>query len=244
MTQDWTYWPSDPVWLDSGFWDWRPPWVRPARPGTMRWALQRTVEPTAEAASLSLAKRHLKIDFDDDDELIIELIRTSRDYIERSTGYAMLTQTWKLYLDRFPRENAYESWPWTAPPGTILIPITPIQSITSLPWFDVNGGTNTVSSSDYITDFASRLPRLTLAANKSWPSTPALVPQNGVVLTFAAGHTSAGLVPPTLRHAQLLLIGHWYANREDVVIDNRVAAVEVPRAAKDLLGLHNPVMVG
>lgn len=244
MTQDWVYWPSDPIWLDSGFWDWRPPWVRPLRPGTMRWALQQVTPPSVEPVTLDEAKDHLNVTFTDHDALIQNLIAVARDYVERMTGVLCLSQTWKLYLDRFPRENAYEMWPWTAPPGTILIPLSPVQSVASLQWTDLNGNTSTVDPTTYVLDSVSRIARLGLAANKSWPATPSLQPQNAVVVTFTVGSASAGVMPPTLRQVILLMLGHWYANRESVVIDSRVAAIEVPQAAKALLGIHQPVLVG
>lgn len=44
--------------------------------------------------------------------------------------------------------------------------------------------------------------------------------------------TFEGEVPPPVQHAALLLIGHWYANREDVAPG---AMTELPRASRALL---------
>lgn len=44
--------------------------------------------------------------------------------------------------------------------------------------------------------------------------------------------TFEGEVPPPVQHAALLLIGHWYAHREDVVPG---AMTELPRASRALL---------
>jgi uncharacterized phiE125 gp8 family phage protein len=241
------YWPSDPIWLDSGFWDWRPPWVRPMRPGTMRWALLQTQAPTIEPVGLSDVKLHLRVDIDDDDALIQDLIITARTYVERQTGLSLLPQTWELYLDRFPRPNAYEMWPWMAPPSTILIPRFPVQSITSLIWKDVNGGTNTVDPSTYLVDLQSRFPRLVpTTLGKGWPAEagPPLVQQNGVVLTFTAGYASPGLVDIRVRQAIKLLVGLWYQNREAAITSTRVASATVPYGVKELLLQMMPPMVG
>ena len=116
--------------------------------------------------------------------------------------------------------------------------------MSSIQWFDVNGGTNTVASTDYILDVASRIPRVTPAANKFWPTSPSLVPQNGVVATLVAGAPSVSGVPPTLLQAILLLIGHWYVNRQEVLVDKQIKALGLPTAAKALIGLHQPMLVG
>jgi uncharacterized phiE125 gp8 family phage protein len=248
MTQDWVWWPSDPVWLDSGFWDWRPPWVRPLRPGTMRWALQQTQAPTQEPISLKEAKDHLRvIDMQDDDELIQNLIVQAREYVEVMTGRSLLTQTWKLWLDRFPRRNAYETWPWYAPAATILIPRYPVQSVTSIVWHGTDGSTNTVDPATYLVDLVSRFPRLVPTSTSSgWPqeSGPPLVAQNAVEVTFVGGNTAPGLLSYRATGAMKMLLAHWYLNREAEITDTRVASVEVKLGVAELLKALAPPMVG
>ena len=247
MAIDYVYWPSDPVFLDSGFWDWRPPWVRPLRPGTMRWALLQTQAPSIEPISLSEAKQHVRVDIDDDDALIQDLIIAARTYVERQTGLSLLTQSWTMYLDRFPRSNAYEMWPWMAPPATILIPRYPVQSVASVNWTDANGNTNTVDPTSYLTDLVSRFPRLApIALGKGWPteSGPPLGQQNSVTVTFTAGYASPGLVPVPIKLALKLLIGVWYQNREAAITSTRVQSSPVPYGVKELLSQLMPPMVG
>lgn len=245
MSINWTFWPSDPFWSDTTFWDWRPPWIRPSVPGTMRWALQQTAVSTVEPIDLATAKNHLRVLYTDEDTLIENLITVAREYTERKAGVSLLTQTWQLYLDRWPRLDRFESWPWMAPPGTILLPRYPVQSVTSIQWFGTDGSTNTVASTDYVLDAASRIARIVPAATKSWPSTPALVPQNGVIVTFTAGYGATQTsLPPTLRQAMLLLLGHWYGNREDTVVGTRLVAISIPKSVDALLGINQPPLVG
>lgn len=243
MSIDWTYWPSEAPWADSSIWDYRPPWVRPARPGSMRWALQLTTAPSVEPADLTAAKNHLRVDFSDDDALIQTKLMAARDYVERWTGLSLCQQTWKLYLDRFPPSDRWESWPWRAAPSTILIPRSPVQSVTSIQWTDLNGNVSTISSADYVVDIFSRPPRIVPATNKFWPTTPALAPQNGVVVTVVAGATVPGLIPPSVTQAVLLVLGDYYENREATVVDTRVSA-QTLKAVEALLGIHRPVLVG
>lgn len=247
MALDWTYWPSDPVFLDSGFWDYRPPWVRPQRPGTMRWAMQQTVPPTSEPVTLDEVKLSARIDIDDDDALISDLITTARLYIENVTGISMMTQTWVEYLDRFPRPNAYETWPWHALPATILIPRYPVQSVTSITYIDQNYATQTVDPSTYTTDLVSRLPRLApkQLTSQGWPTnSPLIVPmQDSVQVTFVSGYASQAAVPQTLKLAVKLLVGLWYQNREAALTSTRVASAAVPFGVKEILAQMMPPMV-
>lgn len=247
MAIDWVYWPSDPVFLDSGYWDWRPPWVRPMRPGTMRWAMQQTIAPTQEPVTLDEVKLSMRVDIDDDDALITDLIQTARLYIEGVTGVSMMTQTWVMYLDRFPRDNAYEMWPWMTLPSTILLPRSPVQSVGSIVWTDTNLTPHTVSSSVYLTDLVSRFPRISPVPNQSWgqitTSAPVIPQQNSVQVTFVAGYASQGVVPQTLKLAVKLLVGLWYQNREAALTSTRVASAVVPFGVKELLAQMMPPMV-
>lgn len=245
MSVDWTYWPSDPVFLDGGFWDWRPPWVRPMRPGTMRWAMQQTVAPTLEPVTLAEVKASARVDITDDDDLINDLITTARVYIENLTGVSMMPQTWVMYLDRFPRDNAYETWPWHAYPRTILIPWYPVQSVSSITYLDSNGATQTIDPSTYTSDLVSRLARVSPGPAQSWPvNSPLIIPQqNSVQVTFVAGYPDQTTVPQTLKLAVKLLVGLWYQNREAALTSTRVASAVVPFGVKELLAQYMPPMV-
>lgn len=245
MTGEWTYWPSDPYWSQAGFWDYRPPWIRPARPTTVRWALQQQQPlPIVEPTDLALVKQHLRVTFTDEDAYIANLIQVARNYVEITRGLCTITQQWKLYLDRFPFGDRVEQWPWTAPLSAIMLPRFPIQSVDSIQYTDSAGAAHTVAPSDYVVDNVSRIARVVPAANKSWPGT-SFAPQNAVVVSFTAGYGNDGSsLPPTLRQALLLLVGLWYENREDIVVGTRLAAVTIPKAADALLQLHDPVLVG
>src|SRR5947209_5130144 len=118
----------------------------------MLWALQQTAAPGTEPVDLELAKAQVRQDSADDDVLLLHYITVARDEVERLTGLSLLTQTWKLYLDRFPRVGALETWPWPGTNGAILLPRFPVQSIASVQWLGADGSTNTVASTDYDVD--------------------------------------------------------------------------------------------
>ncbi len=206
----------------------------------MRWALQRTAAPTLEPVALDLAKWHLHVTFNDDDQLIGFLIQVAREIVEMETGLCLYTQSWQQVMDRFPNLNRQEYWPEQGyPQGAIMLQRWPVQSITSIVWNGQDGSTNTVSSADYSADLTGRPARVTPNYNKFWPAmgSVALVPQAGVQVNFTAGYTSPSLCPALARHCILLLLGHLYMNRESVVLDNRIAAIQVPDTAQRMLDL-------
>src|SRR3972149_3116918 len=125
---------------------------------------------------------HLRINpFDEEiDEASIEyietLIRAVRDDVETFTSRALITQTWRLYLDAFPRESYIE------------IPKPPLQTISSVKYTD-SAGTETpmVLTTDYLVDSvskeSSRCGRIVLPYSGSWP-TATLHPVNPLAIEF------------------------------------------------------------
>ena len=58
--------------------------------------------PASEPVSLAEAKAHLRIEAADDDSLIGALITAARQSAEAHMRRALMSQTWRLSLDRFP----------------------------------------------------------------------------------------------------------------------------------------------
>lgn len=159
--------------------------------------------PTVEPVSLAEAKSHLRVDLNDDDTLITNLITASRRYIESTLcNRAFITQTWDYFLQSFPNGDEIE------------IPLPPLQSITSIKYKDKAGVEAVFPSAEYIVDKDSAPARVRLAYGKSWPSFEPY-PLNAVAIRFVAGYGDSGVaVPQELRQAILLMVGHLYENRE------------------------------
>ncbi len=58
--------------------------------------LQLVTPPAEEPVSLEEAKLHLRVDFDEDDALILALISAARQAAETITGRQLITARWKL----------------------------------------------------------------------------------------------------------------------------------------------------
>lgn len=161
-----------------------------------------TAAPAAEPISLAEAKAHLRIDTDDEDTLISSLIVAARMLVERSLGLALITQSWSHFLDAVPQR------------GCVALPLGPVQSVSAVRLHDGDGGTSTVDAGSYDIDVLSDPARVVLTALV--PSA-GLRPFNGFEVSFVAGFGDAASdVPQPIRQALLLLVAHWFEQREPV----------------------------
>lgn len=163
--------------------------------------------PTSEPISIDVAKRHLRIDGDDQNTEVQAWIRTARQQVERDTELALMTQTIDVSLDEFP--YGYCDY--------VVLNIAPIQSITYVKYYDSAGTQQTLASTNYVLDAASYPPRLGLAVNGVWPTSLRLF-QPGTI-RLVAGYTAASLIPDPLLHAMKLLIGCYSRDREPTPVE-------------------------
>lgn len=176
-----------------------------------------TTQPVLEPLSLPQIRKHLEIAQSDDahDAQLVDLLRAARQQWEDDTDSAILTQTLQLKLDRLP---------WQ-----IKLPKRPIQSVTSISYFDSANVSQTLSASLYSLDAANRA--IHTAYNQTYPSTATR--WDAVTITYVAGYSAQHLVPEIAKQAMLLLIGYYFENR-DMLINN----VTSNRAAYEALVLR------
>lgn len=165
-----------------------------------------TTPPAVEPISTAEAKAHIRVDHSDDDTYIDTLVSAARQDTERVTWRQMITATYTLTLDRFPENVDF-----------IELPRPPLQAVSSITYVDVNGDTQTWADTNYTVATGGGAGRVNLVAGKVWPSMQTRF--NSVTITYTAGYGDASTdVPEVLRQGMLLKIGHWYENREAVVI--------------------------
>lgn len=161
--------------------------------------------PASLPVTVAEAKAHLRVDHNDEDEKIEALISAATSYLDGRSGVlhrCIVAQTWELTLDEFPTEE-------------IEIPLGPVQSVTAVTYVDLSGATQTVSLTDYYVDVTS--PTAWIVPQIEWPNT--MQAANAVAVSFVAG-TSVSSVPAAIKHAILLLVGHWFDNRNAVNVGN------------------------
>jgi uncharacterized phiE125 gp8 family phage protein len=186
--------------------------------------------PALDPVSVAEAKAHCRVDSTDDDGLIAGYVLAARQHVEQVTGRALITQTYDLTVDN--------DWPWILDLETnrhrrlVEFPKAPLQSVTSVSYVDSAGVTQTLASNQYVVDAGTYVGRMWPAYGVVWP-TVRCQPKT-VTIRFVAGYgVSPSSIPEPLRQAILLLVGHWYENREAVNVGNIVT--EFPQAVASLL---------
>lgn len=189
-----------------------------------RWSTSLATAPATEPLTATEAKLHLRVDHTTDDDLITSLIVAARQHCENFTGRALITQTWDLKLDAFPSLGE---------PIRLVKP--PVSSVTSVTYVDADGATQTWTSSLYRTDLPAgtwaQAGRIEPAHGESYPEIRQV--SNAVTVRCVHGYGAAATVPDAIKAAMKLLIGHWYENRESVIVG--ATAMPVPMAVDALL---------
>lgn len=182
-----------------------------------------TAQPTAEPITVQEVKTFLNLTANDHDALIEMLIKATREWSEKTTGRAMLSQTVKQYWDEWPTDT------WG---GTWELGVNPVSSVTSIQYIDTNGATQTWAASNYTADTKSRIARIVPTDTAEYPDLDDA--PNAVIVTYVAGVSTVASVPATVKTAMLQKIAFLYENREDIKI-NGVGSAYMVRSADALL---------
>lgn len=181
-------------------------------------SLQRTSDAATEPISTAEAKKHMNVDFSDDDVYIGKLITAARQHAEEITGRSFITQTWVRMLDRFPSVICLER-------GDVI-------SVTTLKYIDPDGNLQTLAPDQYQTDFTANPARVAPARNVNWPSI-SNIDFNAVQVTFTAGYGAASTVPEIIKDAIKIFVEHLYGFGREVASEARLQTV--PHSAVALL---------
>jgi hypothetical protein len=157
------------------------------------------------------------VDFTDDDSYIAALITASRDYAEKFTRRAFVTQQWQLSLDNFPSAfgygtvmgnpgfgMGYAGWIpgygrggnvniWFAN-GVVELPYPRLQTVDEIKYIDRANVLQTLDPTTYQVDAESEPGRIAPITTQIWPFTelsllaPAL---NAITLKFTCGYGRA-----------------------------------------------------
>lgn len=193
---------------------------------TPAWTRLTWTTPSASIISVAELKSHLRVDFDDDDDLMSDLVVSAQAYVEgpEGIGLVLAPSTWRLNLDGFPADQV------------IAIPLGPVTAVSGISYVDPAGATQTLDLANVRIDLDGRPARITPALNKDWPDTADLV--GAVKVTFTAGPASPD---PALKRAVLMLAAHWYAN-PSATAPGQVP--EIPLGVAAILARKSPYLIG
>lgn len=167
----------------------------------------------AEPVSLDLLKAHLRLDPDDalEDAYLSGRIVAARRACEAHIGRPAALTTRTTAIDGFPPlPPGWSCVPWQALDcGVIELPDARVASITAISYRSASG-LQVVDPASYGADLVNVPARIFPLAD--WPD-DALDQPGAVTITFVESPLSADDLE-LLVQAMLLLVGHWYRDRE------------------------------
>lgn len=175
--------------------------------------------PAAEPVTLEEAKAHLRVEGTEEDALIAGLIRAARESCERMQGRAYLRQRWQSTIEG------------GAPPARLPLRPLPVLDAVSVEWRDDGGTWQALPATAWRLDAAREaieLVELVPAGATAWRA------------THEAGFgDDPGDVPQRIKQAILLLVGHWFEQREAA----GARLEEIPFGVRALLALDRAAWV-
>jgi uncharacterized phiE125 gp8 family phage protein len=193
-----------------------------------QFALVRVTAPSASPVSLAEAKAQMRVEGTDDDTIIQRLIDAAVAFVDVQgvLGRAMITQTWGE---------------WLAPnPSTVILSLGPVQSVSAIKYYDVDGVLQTATLSDFNVFGTPNRITVSPKSGKAWPVTQTRDDAIKIEYVIGYGATSAS-VPQTVRHALMMLVAHWYENRETSA---EKQMVDLPYGFSEMIGIERNAWYG
>ena len=158
--------------------------------------LKLNADSVIEPVSLSDMKSFLRVDYNDDDDLILSMIKAVRKQCENFTGRSLIEQNYSLFLDNIDR-------------NAIQLPKQPLISVLNVKVYDRDDMASVLSSDNYNVDLIGGLVVLKTGVNS-------VRDYNGIEIEFTSGYgVLAEDVPNDLVEGIKRSVSYLYENRGD-----------------------------
>jgi uncharacterized phiE125 gp8 family phage protein len=204
----------------------QPPWSGPGL--SCANTLELIDPPAQEPISLAEAKAQLRVDFNDDDGLIARLISTAVAFTDAkgALGKAMITQKWR----QFPGTR----------PTIVRLLINPVQAVLAIRYFDLDGNEQFDDLDNYSVFATNGYTVIQPKPGFTWPEVQDR--PDAIGIDYEAGYgDNPSDVPQTVRHALMMLVGHWYEQRENT---SEGKPQTVPFGFEELIGIERSCWYG
>lgn len=173
--------------------------------------------PASEPLPLFDAKTYLRVDHEHEDALIAAMIAAARMQVEAHTRRALVTQSWRLVLDRWPAS------------GVIASPVSPLRAVLAARLRDAAGEAEPLDPDSFVVNTASSPGMIAFDAGRVvHPAKPLA----GIEIDIEAGYGAAIDVPAPLTQAIRLLLARAYeyrgSAREEGAMPEGIAALLAP----------------
>jgi uncharacterized phiE125 gp8 family phage protein len=193
-----------------------------------QFSLVRVTAPAVSPISLAEAKAQMRVEGSDDDAIIQRLIDAAVAFVDVQgvLGRAMITQTWGQ---------------WLSPnPSTVSLMLGPVQSVSAIKYYDLDGTLQTATLADFNVFGTPNRITITPKTGKAWPITQTR--DDAIKIEYVIGYgDSAASVPQTVRHGLMMLVAHWYENRETT---QEKQMQDLPYGFMEMIGIERNTWYG
>ncbi len=174
--------------------------------------------PQNNAIELAEVKAHLRVDYDEEDDMIAGLIDAATLQCEKYQNRTYINQNLKVTFDDLIK--------------CINIPRPPLISINSVKLNLEDGSQVVVDSDDYLYDPGAHQSKFYFSGFDDYIGYT-LKERNGFEIELTAGYGELTTdIPSDIKLAIKLLVGHWHQNRET---SSRLRVNEIPYGVYSIL---------
>lgn len=173
--------------------------------------------------TLSEFKAHSRVDTSDEDTIMQVYLDAAEAAVASYTGLVIEQESLTSLFDKFSEGMQLRG---------------PNVSAITISYQDEDNATQTLASSVYLAQEKAYFCGIYLKNQQSFPAT--LVQKDVVSIAYTAGYTTSTL-PKDLKSAILLIAGHLFDHREDVVIG--ASAIQLPMGSERLMRLHRSPVI-
>lgn len=178
-----------------------------------------TSPPAEEPVTLAEAKTYLRVDADNDDTLIGNLISAARIACEGYTARAFVNRDISVFADQWPVANS------CAEAIGFSLPKPPLSDVSAIEIFDAAHSHTALAADQYFVDTVSVPGQVILEQSAMMPLAGQVA--NGIAIHFTAGYGAASDVPAPIRQAILQMTAYLYDNRGESNALTRSGAAEL-----------------
>jgi uncharacterized phiE125 gp8 family phage protein len=191
---------------------------------------------TAYAVTQAEIKAWNKIDSSDDDTVVALIERAVHNWAKEYTNRSLTTTTYQLFIDSIYSvdipiaEGSYVGIDRDINRRSIILPKSPVSSITHIKYYNEEDSATTYAASNYFLDDAAMPGKIVLRNGASWPT--GLRVANALEIQYVAGYGATTAIPYDIKSACLEYSAYIFEHRGDL-LDGKT--INAPTSATQLL---------